>query len=174
LTFNYDRVVDVLRKKDALAVQFSVNALHGTVPAAAELLELIKNNKPVTQIATPGPSKQTVSSSQVWDAAAGALQNAQRLIVIGYSFPPSDAIARNFVLRHFKGRQVGVVLGDGTAGDAVCQIFNYIGGSGVENTKHLSQTYLTEGTAGAASGFLHEIYWQSSGSVMGSGALWGR
>ena len=93
ISFNYDRVVEHLLKlkgrKPAVLAK-----LHGTVPEA--LADDIRDDKDLSSIATPGPGKSKnmdETRTEAWDNAAVALKNAQRLVVIGYSFPASALCA---------------------------------------------------------------------------------
>jgi hypothetical protein len=52
-------------------------------------------------IAAPGRSKASFSSAlfkTVWDGAASAIKQAAEVVIVGYSFPKSDALARMTIL----------------------------------------------------------------------------
>jgi hypothetical protein len=69
-------------------------------------------------IATPGPSKRVATGhlKAVWDQALSRLQEAHRIVFLGYRFPPTDAEARERLLEAvttntIRGLSVHVVLG---------------------------------------------------------------
>jgi hypothetical protein len=52
-------------------------------------------------VATPGPSKaaRAFELEELWIAAAEAIKQATAVVFVGYRFPPTDASARNWLLR---------------------------------------------------------------------------
>jgi hypothetical protein len=56
-----------------------------------------------TAIATPGPEKRKLCRSgflsPLWEVAKTAVENADAIVVVGYSFPPTDAMTRDNVMR---------------------------------------------------------------------------
>jgi hypothetical protein len=151
ITFNYDRVPDILaeyvsdmacgihiatsrtsldtaRNKQAICFK-----LHGSVswsldPDADSEWNLkdhggnhaLDCDPDSLAIATPGNGKLSARRNfrGAWDAAEAALSNANQIIVVGYSFPPSDSQARQRLLNAIRNREnsqnllrLGVVLG---------------------------------------------------------------
>ena len=103
ISFNYDRVIETLKRIKKR--ECAVIKLHGTSPDHEVLIQHIRANKPVRSICVPGPSKLAASRTELepeWQKARIALHTARRLVVIGYSFPASDALSLDFVLRHSK------------------------------------------------------------------------
>lgn len=160
ISFNYDRVVETLKRIKKRGCD--VIKPHGTSPDHDLLIEHIRANKPVRSICVPGPSKLAASRAELeseWQKARSALHSARRLVVIGYSFPASDALSLDFVLRHSKAACVDIVLGpsgaDNNDGERVCDLFTHLRDK-VANMNRYAQTYLTEGTARAKDGrFMH-------------------
>lgn len=117
VTFNYDRVPETLdlavpRPQDAHVggVPRHVLKMHGStnwhMKSAAEVgrTELDEPDafvdKPEPGIASPGPDKQDMCSASgafkgLWDNAEAAIALAKALVIVGYSFPPSDAFTRD-------------------------------------------------------------------------------
>lgn len=58
---------------------------------------------------TKGPFFSNLSLRAQWRNAAAVLHNAQRLTVIGYSFPPADLVAQQWVGTSFEGARMDVV-----------------------------------------------------------------
>jgi hypothetical protein len=148
VNFNYDRVVESLfrrtEKRTALV------KLHGTV--SETLWEDIRDGKPISNIALLGPdklrSRDEPMVSEAWEQAGTLLEQANRLVVIGYSFPASDAYARWFILSKCRAVTVDVVLGPGEFGEAITGMFaRFLGKPAVRNTRLLAQEYLAEGCA---------------------------
>jgi hypothetical protein len=163
MSFNYDRVVERLEAE--VGERCHILKLHGSTPEAAVLAEHLKQKTRIDTIHVPGPSKVNASQGSEWLIAGELLQNAARLIVIGYSFPASDALARTLVLGNFKGERVAIVVGmdDDKAGDRAVAMFRHVGTperKTVVNTRMYAQTYLTDGTARAPEDrFMHEEFW---------------
>jgi hypothetical protein len=148
ISFNYDRVVELLLKR--ANKKLNPLKLHGTVPAT--LWEDIRDGKDISTIATPGPGKmismRNSDSEAVWEKAKEALENAQRLVVIGYSFPASDPVVRSFVLSKSKATKVDIVVGPDECGDTIARMFaRFLDPKEVRNTRLTAQQFLAEGTA---------------------------
>lgn len=162
MTFNYDRVLEVLYaqrlellKKGTLQVNYAVIApktgweneinekralsvapvfkLHGSVDwvATGETIDVNPaEDLPATcgrgselVLGVPGPGKiglrdQFQQVRGLWNSALAAVKEAERIIFLGYRFPPTDARARVEILGNMKlsadeGRlkQIQVVLG---------------------------------------------------------------
>jgi hypothetical protein len=150
LSFNYDRVVENLLKR--ANKRTCLLKLHGTVPMVEDLCADIADKKSITSIAVPGPSKtqarENPAVATYWEKAENILGQADRLVVIGYSFPASDAYVRFFVLSNCNAKKVDVVVGPGPCGDIISGMFaRFLGKDAVRNTKLLAQEYLAEGAA---------------------------
>lgn len=163
ITFNYDRVVETLLQRTGKKPRRFVK-LHGTVPEMDELCDHMRENKPISTIAVPGPGKQRHAQDpqfeEEWKKAAQALNEARRLVVVGYSFPASDAFVLSFVLRHCKAGFVDIVVGPDPAGVGIAGMFSrFLREEAVRNTKLTVQQYFAEGTAR----LLHERFnhWRS-------------
>ncbi len=148
ISFNYDRVVELLLKRANKALK--PMKLHGTVPIS--LYEDIRDKKDISTIATPGPGKMTrmrdSDSEAVWEKAKEALEDAQRLVVIGYSFPASDPVVRSFVLSKSKATKVDIVVGPDECGETIGRMFaRFLNPAEVRNTRLTAQQFLAEGTA---------------------------
>jgi hypothetical protein len=76
---------------------------------------------------------------ELWEAV-------DTLIVIGYSFPPSDTLARSAVLQHSKAKRVKVVVGRNSQGNDIKAMFDRKMVNGTTNTGLLTQEFLCEGT----------------------------
>jgi hypothetical protein len=72
-------------------------------------------------MAAPGRSKASMTNRlfrPLWEAAKSALVDADAIVFLGYSFPPTDAQARQELLEAIAGgktsplRRVDIVLGD--------------------------------------------------------------
>jgi hypothetical protein len=77
-------------------------------------------------IASPGPSKveHTKVLKELWDGAAGALHEANRIVFVGYRIPETDGFARHWFLEHLtaikdKNAQIDIVLGPDVGSPAV-------------------------------------------------------
>lgn len=149
ISFNYDRVVEVLRAREKKEDVVQLVKLHGTSPPRDELEALVKQRKPVTTIKVPGPAKAADTNAQEWKDAATLLKQATHLVIMGYSFPESDPYGRQFILRHCETPRVTVVLGRDqcTDGDRVARMFKRVEISDSTNTELYVQEYLSEGTA---------------------------
>lgn len=164
VSFNYDRVVETLCESIGIE-NCNLIKLHGTAPPSDELIASLKERQPVKSICIPGPSKLARSRSDLkpsWEQAKAALSAAERLIIIGYSFPPSDATTRWLVLKHCRKHvRVAVVLGHGEPGNRVTAMFRHLDDK-VVNTQQLAQQYLADGTALSDDEhrFAHELTWQ--------------
>lgn len=146
ISFNYDRVIEELANRASKQVRLT--KLHGTVPARNTLLEKLAAWDYLPGISIPGPGKQTEAlKSQEWQAAAATLRAAEHLVVVGYSFPPSDSLAASFILSNCSASRVTLILGPDPAGDRVKGMFERALGVRTSNPRLLSQQYLTEGTA---------------------------
>jgi hypothetical protein len=122
ITFNYDRVLELLGGFHV--VDFAspkphptlpqVLKLHGSVDwrrvedGAAVRYEVTDDPRFVLRcedseigVATPGPSKKiaTKELKNLWDRALHELRAADAIVFVGYRFPPSDAEAREKLLR---------------------------------------------------------------------------
>jgi hypothetical protein len=123
-------------------------------------VEIVKAKSPVESICMPGPGKLARAENELkdrWEAAGSVLRGARRLVIIGYSFPPSDTEALGFFLRNCGAEYVEIVLGPGAPGHAVEEMTRRHLSDSVQNTKMWSQQYLTEGTVGDF--FSHEPFW---------------
>lgn len=154
ISFNYDRVVE------RLEIAVPLYKLHGTTPTSVDLIKCLDSRSAVETIFVPGPNKLKAHRGEVWEAAGRALREANRLVVIGYSFPASDAVAMSFVLGNFKGQELAIVLGEDPAGSKIYRMFRHMiddtGRPVVVNTGLLTEAYFTEGTARAENGrFMH-------------------
>jgi hypothetical protein len=92
LTFNYDRVVEEAFAKSG-ATPHSIIHLHGEVPRPGDLVDKIRRGSPIDSISTPGLNKVKARNEHLstkWSEAATILRAADRLIVVGYSFPAED------------------------------------------------------------------------------------
>jgi hypothetical protein len=138
ITFNYDRVLEHLgdfqvpvpaevEQIDDFPVR--VLKLHGSVdwqikddrcrrvpPEAG-----IKDPSIELALAAPGQSKARMTTTvflPLWKAARDALKTADAVIFLGYSFPPSDALARDEILSAVAGnttsplQRIDIVLGE--------------------------------------------------------------
>jgi hypothetical protein len=134
ISFNYDLVLEKLGEGaisplgtssvmlpngrfDEPGIQ--VYKLHGSVdwfydPQAAEVRrandakDLLSGDK-APLIATPGPTKRHHSKDYfdfLWAAAKYSLKHAERIVFLGYRFPPSDAQARIELLGAIRNNQV--------------------------------------------------------------------
>jgi hypothetical protein len=155
VSFNYDRVVEELANRANRPHELKITKLHGTVPSPDNLIAKINAGQAVDGISMPGPNKVESAQSTLaaaWKDAEEALSKAERLVVVGYSFPVSDPYARSFVLKHSRANAVEIVLGRGAAGDELAEMFRRQGVTTVVNTNQYSQVYLAEGTARPADG----------------------
>ncbi|HEX2882318.1 MAG TPA: hypothetical protein VHO25_22515 [Polyangiaceae bacterium] len=146
LTFNYDLVFEELRRR-ANVNAGGFHKLHGTVPSTENLVSQIKADEPISSLYTPGPSKVAATlgpSKSAWEAGRLALEKCARLIVIGYSFPPTDPFARLFVLKSCKADAVTVVLGPDKAGPDVAGAFSRVLKIRANDTGLLAQQFLAE------------------------------
>lgn len=151
ISFNYDRVVEQLLTRTNNRLKPS--KLHGTVPNLDVLRSHLEKGEAISEIATPGPGKVTVRDSSTdidaaWAQAEQALESAQRLVVIGYSFPVSDPVVRSFVLSKCNATRVDIVVGPEADGDAIASMFaRFLAPENVRNTRLTAQQFLAEGTA---------------------------
>jgi hypothetical protein len=146
LTFNYDLVFEELRRRSSVNAG-AFHKLHGTVPSTEDLVSQIKADEPISSLYTPGPSKISATlgpSKAVWEAGRLALERCTRLIVIGYSFPPTDSFARSFVLKACKADSVTIVLGSDRAGADVAGAFSRVLRIRANDTHLLAQQFLAE------------------------------
>lgn len=148
LSFNYDRVVEELVCRSGVKPALLAK-LHGSVPPESELFGLLREGRAVESISTPGPQKVLAAKdvlAGVWSEARAALEGAKRLVVIGYSFPPSDAFARSFILKHSAAKSIQIVVGRDPGGTDTASMFQHFNCDAV-NTKQLAQEFLAEGSA---------------------------
>lgn len=150
VSFNYDLVVESLLTK--MDKKISLAKLHGSVPETRSFREHILGGKAILTIATPGPGKTKSRDNPIvaeaWTKAEQDLQRADRLVVIGYSFPSSDAYVRSFVLSKCKAQSVDVVVGQDPCGKDIADMFARSPDIGAaKNTGLTAQQYLAEGTA---------------------------
>lgn len=148
ISFNYDRVVELLLKR--AEKNLTPLKLHGTVPS--DLCAEIRDGNDISTIATPGPGKMRhmrgPDHEGTWRKAEKVLQQAERLIVIGYSFPVSDPVVRSFVLSKCEATKVDIVVGPDECGDTIAGMFaRFIDPKDVRNTRLTAQQFLAEGTA---------------------------
>ena len=84
--------------------------LHGVIRRATgrdAYLAAIDMKPSLSPIATPGPDKQELVDGlgplkKLWDVAAMAIQEAERIIFIGYRIPKTDAYSRRWLLQHLR------------------------------------------------------------------------
>lgn len=152
ISFNYDRVVEEIGRRSPK--QVTLLKLHGSVPD--DLVDRIEKNLAISEIGMPGPSKTSARHlhfEPVWKEGAELLRQANRVVVIGYSFPRTDSSVRSFVLENlFRGndviKNVDIVVGTDAAGPEIEAMFRRMfPGIPVGNTGLLAQQYLVEGTA---------------------------
>jgi hypothetical protein len=124
LTFNYDRVLEMLGSIDIIPPDSSglpiasqraqVLKLHGSVdwkrvkgPEAVTRFEVTNDRMFALTcegeeigMATPGPSKREVTEDlgALWSLACKRLHEADAIVFVGYRFPPTDAEARGRLL----------------------------------------------------------------------------
>lgn len=138
ITFNYDQVLEYL---EAFQVPLP-SQVHRTEDSSVRVLKLhgsvnwqIRGNECQTippeagirdpaielAIAAPGQSKAQMTTKvlgPLWKAARDALRTADAIIFLGYSFPPSDALARDEILGAIAGnttsrlQRIDIVLGE--------------------------------------------------------------
>ncbi|MCA9024788.1 MAG: SIR2 family protein [Planctomycetaceae bacterium] len=125
ISFNYDRVLETLVSEnpdlhfktggdcEPLPFVTDVLKLHGSVDwrwTEHTTLEIQENepyfalnaNDNELAIATPGPRKQSTVTDMfepLWLLAEQQLQEAHAIVFLGYRFPPTDAQARQRILR---------------------------------------------------------------------------
>jgi hypothetical protein len=162
ITFNYDRVVEELMSRTGKRPGKFLK-LHGSVPTPSELRRLVEEGKGIDTISTPGPQKTHAAKNHLaseWEKAAQALQDAQQLVVVGYSFPATDASVGALVLRNCGASRITIVVGHDPIGEAVHAMFSrLIRGRGVRNTMLLAEQFLTEGSVRPRNGrFDHELF----------------
>lgn len=150
LTFNYDRVVEEVMKRTEITPRSFIK-LHGDVPDPDELATLVCQGSPVDTISTPGLKKVDARHGHLaerWQEAAAVLKSADRLIVVGYSFPAADASATELVLRNWTAKRATIVLGRDQAGNHVTRMFGRLLSSHrTNNTGLLAEQFLMEGSA---------------------------
>jgi hypothetical protein len=141
ITFNYDRVLETLGQNFEVPLPSEVGSppspfhgvrvlkLHGSVDWAVEATGCsrvqwdLPFQKPATElaIAAPGRSKASMTDTlfqPLWHAAKIALRKADAIIFLGYSFPPTDAQARQGLLGAIAEgnssplRRIDIVLGE--------------------------------------------------------------
>jgi hypothetical protein len=147
ITFNYDRVVETLQERAKRSVRLI--KLHGGVPLHDELVRAVAENRGVPSILVPGHRKLIASHEEAkseWEQAAAALRVADHLVIVGYSFPPSDSLAAAFVLKNSAAGVVSIVLGLDDAAARVQGMFRRTLDIPAINSGLLAQQYLTEGT----------------------------
>ncbi len=123
VTFNYDTVVEAVASEVERPIDLGLPAedraggatcvlkLHGSVGwqrrsdggvvRAPDPTFAVACPPEELCIASPGPSKGRFASTMkhLWDKALQAIKYAEAVVFVGYRFPPSDAIARERVLR---------------------------------------------------------------------------
>jgi len=144
ITFNYDRVLEFTEppkatviiddesfKRAARLQHCRIFKLHGSVDwkktpdgivPTKDPLFALKCDAGEIAIATPGPTKADHSDTKpldgLWSIAMESISAADRVVFVGYRFPPTDAIARQRILDAIRGasRQLEcrVVLGQST------------------------------------------------------------
>jgi len=138
ITFNYDRVPEYLGKfwvplpNEAHRTETGppwVLKLHGSVDwhISGNECHRVQHDLPLRELAielalaAPGRSKAGMTNRlfrPLWDAARKALETANAIVFLGYSFPPTDALARQEILsaiaRNTKSplQHVDIVLGE--------------------------------------------------------------
>jgi hypothetical protein len=162
VSFNYDLVVEEAAKRTENDAPNLIK-LHGTVPDAEKLKIRVGQGSAIDTIATPGPNKVVARNehlAQQWADAEKALKNADRLVVLGYSFSAADASASALVLKASAAAKVTIVLGKDPIGEELCQVFSrLVGRRDVTNTKLLAEQFLAEGSARPKDGrFDHELF----------------
>ena len=122
ITFNYDLVVEklaALSSSSALRAEsivlpgaaifdgLHVLHLHGCVSwrdgetVTTENPEKLLRGGQCPLLGTPGPTKKRYATDRfapLWEAARAGLKTADRIVFLGYRFPPSDAQARRTIL----------------------------------------------------------------------------
>ncbi len=141
ITFNYDLVMEAAASaielpnrlrivtphdQDFPPGKVTVLKLHGSVDwrksgGQVEVEDVLKSKDVDIAIAAPGGSKEELAGGDfkpLWERAEKALTEADRLIIVGYSFPASDPAAQYRLLNAFsagntlpQGRSVHIVLG---------------------------------------------------------------
>jgi hypothetical protein len=128
VTFNYDRVPEMLGLFVPLPHQIGTGSavpvykVHGSTnwrvnrnnPSRphVELNEVTIENDLELALAAPGASKASLSQTlfePLWGEAVKAISEADEIVIIGYSFPKTDALARHMLLDalHRDTTQVG-------------------------------------------------------------------
>jgi hypothetical protein len=137
---NYDRVLELLQPNFEVPlpseVETSPNSwegvrvlkLHGSVDwevsdTGCGRVQGDPLQEPATELAMAAPGRSKASMTNrlfrpLWEAAKSALVDADAIVFLGYSFPPTDAQARQELLEAIAGgktsplRRVDIVLGD--------------------------------------------------------------
>ncbi len=146
ITFNYDVVVEqlALRTNRSLRVETweqgdrgpRLFKMHGSVDwrnhgsdvrdrvAISALRDKLREPEDLPELGVPGPSKKTLRErdARIWDAAEAAIERASAVVIVGYSFPASDAAAVKLIrkLKPAVGKKpspVHLVLGDSTTSE---------------------------------------------------------
>ena len=163
VTFNYDTLLETLGKPFHVVMPPSMAGPDGVVPdrtvpngtvpvfklhGSADWetdesfsLRCVRNKNAVDQnvplaIAAPGRSKASISGSlfkPIWDEAKVKLREAAEVVVIGYSFPKTDALARMTLLDSIAGdssnarvRRATLVLGPDVNSDVNARVLELL------------------------------------------------
>lgn len=124
LTFNYDLVFeDVVKTPEVELLK-----LHGSVDTsmmsggvkltAYKTYAILSEQGHVPDIKTPGRSKaqMTAEDKALWEKAGAYIEQAEKVVFLGYGLPESDAYARKFLLQHLRRNRsnllkIEIVLG---------------------------------------------------------------
>ena len=174
VSFNYDRVVEHLLSK-AEGKPAALAKLHGTVPDTETLCSNIRDGVAISTIATPGPGKTRSRDSAMlvgqWDEAEYRIEAADRIVIVGYSFPASDAYVRSFILNRMGTKRIDIVVGTDPCGISIAEMFGrFCGATRVRNTGLTAQQYLAEGSALLHRGRFNH-WFQRKGHLVGKRSL---
>ncbi len=155
VSFNYDLVVEKLKKR--VPKEVAVFKLHGSVPVPRRLATKIGSDQGIGTIAMPGPSKARIARRSYqprFSSQSVPLITAKRLVVLGYSFPPTDPSISSWILgtltedragRHLE--HVDIVVGPDPVGARIEAMFRrFFPSIEIRNTGFLVEQFLTEGT----------------------------
>jgi hypothetical protein len=161
LTFNYDRVVEELIKRTGRRPGHFVK-LHGDVPDPDALAVKVSEGSAIETIATPGLKKVQARNEHLaaaWKEAGEVLRAAQRVIVVGYSFPATDASVTELIVKNCEAGQVTVVVGKTDTAARISTMFSRLSGRPTSNTGLLAEEFLGQGSARPQDGrFDHDFF----------------
>ena len=152
VTFNYDRVPEMLRlfvplpHQAEFKDQMPVYKMHGSTdwvinrsdpqnPRVEQNLVAIENDLELG-LAPPGGSKASLTETlfwPLWDAAIKAIREAAEIVIVGYSFPKTDALAKKSILDAMDSaeskvsvRQAHLVLGPDVNSDVNARVLELL------------------------------------------------